>query len=52
MESLVVLHWVLWVDYIGYIGLTPLMGRQCGTISIYSKNMSVLTIVTLLFIMF
>jgi hypothetical protein len=25
-----------WVDYIGYIGLTTYVGRQCGTILVYS----------------
>jgi hypothetical protein len=32
-----VLHWASWADYIGYIGLTPHMGTQCGTIPIYSN---------------
>jgi hypothetical protein len=32
-----VLHWVSWADYIGYIGLTPHVGTQCGTIPIYSN---------------
>ena len=35
---LVVLHWASWTDYIGYIGLTPHVGRQCGTIPIYSNR--------------
>jgi hypothetical protein len=32
-----VLHWASWADYIEYIGLTPHVGRQCGTIPIYSN---------------
>jgi len=32
-----VLHWASWADYIGYIGLTPHVGRQCGIIPIYSN---------------
>jgi hypothetical protein len=26
-----VLHWASWADYIGYIGLTPHVGTQCGS---------------------
>jgi hypothetical protein len=33
-----ILHWALWADYIGYIGLTPHVGTQCGTIPIYSNK--------------
>ena len=33
-----VLHWASWADYIGYIGLTPHVGRQCSTIPVYSNN--------------
>ena len=33
----VVLHWASWADYIGYTGLTPHVGTQCGTIPIYSN---------------
>jgi hypothetical protein len=32
------LHWASWADYIGYIGLTPHVGTQCGTIPIYSNS--------------
>ena len=32
-----ILHWASWADYIGYIGLTPYVDTQCGTISIYSN---------------
>jgi hypothetical protein len=34
-----VLYWASWADYIGYIGLTPHMGTQCGTIPIYSNSL-------------
>ena len=27
-----ILHWASWTDYIGYIGLTPYVSTQCGTI--------------------
>jgi hypothetical protein len=33
-----VLHWTSLADYIGYIGLTPHVRRQCGTIPIYSNK--------------
>ena len=33
-----VLHWASWADYIVYIGLTPHVDRQCGTIPIYSNR--------------
>jgi len=32
-----ILHWASWADYIGYIGLTPYVGTQYGTIPIYSN---------------
>jgi hypothetical protein len=32
-----ILHWASWADYIGYIGLTPHVDTQCGTIHIYSN---------------
>ena len=33
-----ILHWASWADYIGYIGLTPYVDTQCGTIPIYSNS--------------
>jgi hypothetical protein len=33
-----ILHWASWADYIGYIGLTPHVGKQCGIIPIYSNR--------------
>ena len=35
-----VLYWASWADSIEYIGLTPHMGKQCGTIPIYSNNLA------------
>ena len=31
------MYWVLWADYIEYIGLTPHVVRQCDTIPSYSN---------------
>ena len=36
-----ILHWASWADYIGYIGLTPYVDTQCGTIPIYSNSFCV-----------
>ena len=38
-----VLHWASWADYIEYIGLTPHVVRQCGTIPSYSNTHDSLT---------
>ena len=32
------MHWASWADYIEYIGLTPHVVRQCGTIPSYSNK--------------
>ena len=39
-----ILHWASWADYIGYIGLTPYVDTQCGTIPIYSNIPPAVTI--------
>jgi len=33
-----ILHWASLANYIGYIGLTPYVGTQYGTIPIYSNT--------------
>jgi len=33
-----ILYWASWTDYIRYIGLTPYVDTQCGTISIFSNT--------------
>ena len=38
----VVLHWASWADYIEYIGLTPHIVRQCGTIPSYSNKLELI----------